>query len=176
MQLIYFSWDHRLIISILYPGLRPGDLVTHINGEPVQGLFHTQVLQLLISGGEAVSLRAAPLETTSIKTGGRRRDPQAIKLARKTGLGKSRSKARRDEKIRRKSSLFSKLSRKKATAELQQLSTGHSLLVTKDTPGLWSMSVTHASVGQTSLTDFQSDSSSLADSSTTCSPGASSSG
>ena len=29
-------------------GLRAGDLVTHINSEPVQGLYHTQVLQLLV--------------------------------------------------------------------------------------------------------------------------------
>ena len=70
-------------------GLRPGDLVTHINGEPVQGLMHTQVLQLLIQGGEAVTLRATALETTSIKTGGRRRDPQAIKMAKRSGAGES---------------------------------------------------------------------------------------
>ena len=63
-------------------GLRAGDLVTHINSEPVQGLYHTQVLQLLVSGGEAVTMRATPLETTSIKTGGRRRDPSNIKMAR----------------------------------------------------------------------------------------------
>ena len=69
-------------------GLRPGDLVTHINGEPVQGLMHTQVLQLLISGGDAVTLRATALETTSIKTGGRRRDPQAIKMAKRSGAGR----------------------------------------------------------------------------------------
>jgi C-terminal processing protease CtpA/Prc len=27
----------------LEAGLRPGDLITHINGEAIQGLFHTQV-------------------------------------------------------------------------------------------------------------------------------------
>ena len=103
-------------------GLRPGDLVTHINGESVQGLFHTQVLQILMSGGEAVTLRATALETTSIKTGGRRRDPQAIKMARRghVASSKHRSKSRREHK-QRKISLFRKLSSKKATAEMQQL-------------------------------------------------------
>ena len=66
----------RSNLLIHFSGLRPGDLVTHINGEPVQGLFHTQVLQILMSGGEAVTLRATALQQTSIKTGGRRRDPQ----------------------------------------------------------------------------------------------------
>ena len=66
----------RSNLLIYFSGLRPGDLVTHINGEPVQGLFHTQVLQILMSGGEAVTLRATALQQTSIKTGGRRRDPQ----------------------------------------------------------------------------------------------------
>ena len=66
----------RSDLLIYFSGLRPGDLVTHINGEPVQGLFHTQVLQILMSGGEAVTLRATALQQTSIKTGGRRRDPQ----------------------------------------------------------------------------------------------------
>ena len=108
-------------------GLRPGDLVTHINGEAVQGLFHTQVLSLLLSGGEAVTLRATALETTSIKTGGRRRDPQAIKMARRSiSTSKPRSKSRRDDK-RRKTSLFRKLSSKKATAEMQMLSGSQSL-------------------------------------------------
>merc|ERR1712045_468833 len=100
-------------------GLRPGDLVTHINGESVQGLFHTQVLQLLMSGGDAVTLKATALETTSIKTGGRRRDPQAIKMARKPlGSAKPRSKNRRDDKHRNRktsSSLLRKLSSKRAT-------------------------------------------------------------
>jgi hypothetical protein len=39
-----------------------------------------QVLQILMAGGEAVTLRATALETTSIKTGGRRRDPQVKNL------------------------------------------------------------------------------------------------
>lgn len=71
-------------------GLSPGDLITHINSETVQGMNHTQVLQLLLSGGDKTTLRSTPLEFTSIKTGGRRREPGQSKLAsnsRHRGLG-----------------------------------------------------------------------------------------
>lgn len=138
-------------------GLRPGDLVTHINGESVQGLFHTQVLKLLISGGEAVTLRATALETTSIKTGGRRRDPQAIKLARQSTLARPKTKNRKDDKTRRKTSLFSKLSRKKASAEMQQLTSG------RESQGKRTLPVQYSS--QNTLGDFHTDSSSPGDSS-----------
>ena len=147
--------------------LSTGDLVTHINGESVQGLFHTQVLQILMSGGEAVTLRATALETTSIKTGGRRRDPQAIKLARRSVLAKPRSKSRRDDKIRRKSSLFSRLSRKKATAEMQQLTAGQSFQALRESPGIRSLptlqmvpQVPSSAVTSTPLDVIQTDSTS----------------
>lgn len=29
-------------------GLRQGDLITHVNGEPVHGLVHTEVVELIL--------------------------------------------------------------------------------------------------------------------------------
>ena len=116
-------------------GLRAGDLVTHINSEPVQGLYHTQVLQLLVSGGDAVTIRATALETTSIKTGGRRRDPSSIKMARRnvTAAKLRNHKKREAEKRRKTSSLFRKLSNKRASAEMAgMLSASSSLQSLKD--------------------------------------------
>ncbi|CAG0917622.1 unnamed protein product [Notodromas monacha] len=63
-------------------GLRPGDLLTHINGEPIHGRLHPEVLSMLLAGGDSVTVRATPLENTSIRTGGRRRSLSKAKLAR----------------------------------------------------------------------------------------------
>lgn len=101
-------------------GLRPADLITHVNGEPVQGLFHTQVLQLLLnnSNNEHVTLRATPLEYTSIQSGGRKRDVHHSKLAKKSVS--RQKKQRKDAEKKRKTSLFRRISTKRASAEIQQ--------------------------------------------------------
>lgn len=102
-------------------GLRPGDLITHINGEPVQGLYHTQVLQLMLSGGDHVTLRSTPLENTSIKTGGRKRELAHSKMAKKT-LHRQQRKQKRDQSDKkRKTSLFRRISSKRASVEMQQV-------------------------------------------------------
>ncbi|KAG4079765.1 hypothetical protein HA402_014896 [Bradysia odoriphaga] len=106
-------------------GLRPLDLITHVNGEAVQGLYHTQVLQLLLSGAEHVTLRATPLEHTTIKSGGRKREPLQSKLARK-GVNRQK-KQRKDNDKKRKTSLFRRISTKRASAEMQQLAAASGL-------------------------------------------------
>ena len=99
-------------------GLRPADLITHVNGEAVQGLFHTQVLQLLLSGTDHVTLRATSLEHTSIQSGGRKREIWQSKLAKK-GVSRQK-KIRKDNEKKRKTSLFQRISCKRASAEMQQ--------------------------------------------------------
>ncbi|CAH0562652.1 unnamed protein product [Brassicogethes aeneus] len=116
---------HHLVMAVdegspaFEAGLRPADLITHINGETVQGLYHTQVLQLLLGGAEHVSLRATPLEQTTIKTGGRKREPGQSKLA-KRSLNRQK-KQKRDSDKRRKTSLFRRISSKRASVEIQQM-------------------------------------------------------
>ena len=141
--------------------------------------MHTQVLQLLISGGEAVTLRATALETTSIKTGGRRRDPQAIKMAKRGGAGGKRSGQKGSHRRShhhgdksRKTSLFRKLSSKKATAEMQQLAAAQSGTASGNSPGMMRQSSapgTPSPLASASIT-MNSDSGHSDCSSSTCSP------
>ncbi|XP_017086271.1 microtubule-associated serine/threonine-protein kinase 3 [Drosophila eugracilis] len=126
-----FYTMHHLVMAVdegspaFEAGLRPADLITHVNGEAVQGLFHTQVLQLLLSGGEHVTLRATPLEHTSIQSGGRKRDLMQSKLAKK-GLNRQKKQTKREHDKKRKTSLFRRISSKRANAEMQQYSAGTS--------------------------------------------------
>ncbi|KFB46761.1 hypothetical protein ZHAS_00014763 [Anopheles sinensis] len=123
-----FYTMHHLVMAVdegspaFEAGLRPADLITHVNGEAVQGLYHTQVLQLLLSGSEVVSLRATPLEHTSIQTGGRKREPWQSKFAKKSTH--SRRKQKKDNEKKRKASLFRRISSKRASAEMQQMVAG----------------------------------------------------
>lgn len=85
-------------------------------------MYHTQVLQLLLSGAELVSLRATPLEHTSIQSGGRKREPWQSKFAKKSTH--SRRKQKKDNEKKRKTSLFRRISSKRASAEMQQMVAG----------------------------------------------------
>ncbi|KAL0859640.1 hypothetical protein ABMA27_010764 [Loxostege sticticalis] len=93
-------------------GLRAGDLITQLNGESVQGLLHTQVLRLLLAAPHA-TLRATPLDQTTIQAGGRRR----------TGGGR-RASAPPRPRPRRRCSLFRRISTKRASQEMHQMVAG----------------------------------------------------
>nr|XP_026494061.1 LOW QUALITY PROTEIN: microtubule-associated serine/threonine-protein kinase 3 [Vanessa tameamea] len=94
-------------------GLRAGDLITQLNGESVQGLLHTQVLRLLLAAPHA-TLRATPLDQTTIQAGGRRR------------AGGRRASAPPRPRPRRRCSLFRRISTKRASQEMHQIVSGAS--------------------------------------------------
>lgn len=74
----------------------------------------------MLSGGDHVTLRSTPLENTSIKTGGRKRDLTQSKMARRT-LHKQRKLKRDHSDKKRKTSLFKRISSKRASVEMQQV-------------------------------------------------------
>ncbi|XP_028025652.1 microtubule-associated serine/threonine-protein kinase 2 isoform X3 [Bombyx mandarina] len=96
-------------------GLRAGDLITQLNGESVQGLLHTQVLRLLLAAPHA-TLRATPLDQTTIQSGGRRRTS-----------GGRRAYAPPRPRPRRRCSLFRRISTKRATQEMHQMVSGEAV-------------------------------------------------
>ncbi|KAG7251900.1 hypothetical protein CRUP_026266, partial [Coryphaenoides rupestris] len=45
-------------------GLQAGALITHVNGEAVHGLVHTEVVELLLKSGSKVTISTTPFENT----------------------------------------------------------------------------------------------------------------
>ncbi|KAM6227224.1 microtubule-associated serine/threonine-protein kinase 4 isoform 4-T4 [Spheniscus humboldti] len=86
-------------------GLKAGDLITHINGEPVHGLVHTEVIELLLKSGKKVSVTTTPFENTSIKTGPARRNSYRSRMVRRS------KKTKKKESLERRRSLFKKLAK-----------------------------------------------------------------
>uniref|UniRef100_A0A3P9AFW5 non-specific serine/threonine protein kinase n=1 Tax=Esox lucius TaxID=8010 RepID=A0A3P9AFW5_ESOLU len=87
-------------------GLRAGDLITHVNGESVQGLVHTEVVELLLKSGNKVMLQTTALENTSIKVGPARKTSYKSKMARR-----SKKSKRKDSQDGRRRSIWKKLSK-----------------------------------------------------------------
>ncbi|XP_071952251.1 microtubule-associated serine/threonine-protein kinase 3-like isoform X3 [Antedon mediterranea] len=83
-------------------GLQKNDLVTHINSKPVQGLLHTEVIQLIAGTTNQLSIRALPIEHTTIKSGGRKRNPSISKMAKRKKRNRRRD-IRRSSIVRRSS-------------------------------------------------------------------------
>lgn len=88
-------------------GLRQGDLITHVNGEPVHGLVHTEVVELVLKSGNKVSISTTPLENTSIKVGPARKGSSKAKMARRS----KRSRGKEGQESRKRSSLFRKITK-----------------------------------------------------------------
>ncbi|KAM6962435.1 microtubule-associated serine/threonine-protein kinase 2 [Aplochiton taeniatus] len=89
-------------------GLREGDLITHVNGEPVHGLVHTEVVELILKSGGKVSISATPFENTSIKVGPARKTGSKSRMARRNK--KTRSKEGH-ESSKKRNSLFRKITK-----------------------------------------------------------------
>ncbi|XP_071481399.1 microtubule-associated serine/threonine-protein kinase 2-like [Diadema antillarum] len=94
-------------------GLRPMDLVTHINNTPVEGLIHREIVELMMSSDTQVVINAVPLDKTTIQTGGRRRNPSTSKMARRKKQKRKRDSVER----RRRSAVFRRSSLKRASTD-----------------------------------------------------------
>ncbi|XP_027010211.2 microtubule-associated serine/threonine-protein kinase 2 isoform X1 [Tachysurus fulvidraco] len=88
-------------------GLREGDLITHVNGEAVHGLVHTEVVELILKSGNKVAISATPFENTSIKVGPARKSSYKSKMARRN----KKTKTREGQDSKKRNSLFRKITK-----------------------------------------------------------------
>uniref|UniRef100_A0A8C2XB54 non-specific serine/threonine protein kinase n=1 Tax=Cyclopterus lumpus TaxID=8103 RepID=A0A8C2XB54_CYCLU len=88
-------------------GLREGDLITQVNGEPVHGLVHTEVVELILKSGGKVSISATPFENTTIKVGPARKTTNKSKMARRN----KKTKTKEGQDSKKRTSLFRKITK-----------------------------------------------------------------
>lgn len=85
----------------------------------------------MLSGGDLINIRTTPLENTTIKSGGRKRNPNISKMAKRPQASTQTNKLHRNVKAsnvkrsdsdkRRRSSLLRRLSSKRASADIHTL-------------------------------------------------------
>ncbi|TRZ04139.1 hypothetical protein DNTS_018052, partial [Danionella cerebrum] len=119
-------------------GLKAGDLITHVNGETVHGLLHTEVVELLLKSGSKVAISTTPFENTSIKTGPARRNSYRSKMVRRTKKPKKEKAQERRRSVFKRFAMqpspllhtsrsFSSLNRSLSSGESMPGSPTHSL-------------------------------------------------
>ncbi|KAG7459508.1 hypothetical protein MATL_G00211390 [Megalops atlanticus] len=99
-------------------GLCAGDLITHVNGESVHGLVHTEVVELIVKSGNKVTVTTTPFENTSIKIGPARKSSYKSKMARRN----KKTATKEGQESKKRGSLFRKI-----TKQSNLLHTSHSL-------------------------------------------------
>ncbi|XP_047427581.1 microtubule-associated serine/threonine-protein kinase 1-like isoform X2 [Mugil cephalus] len=87
-------------------GLSAGDLITHVNGESVHGLVHTEVVELILKSGNKVTVTTTPFENTSIKVGPARKSSYKSKMARR-----SKRAGAKEGQDKKRNSLFRKITK-----------------------------------------------------------------
>uniref|UniRef100_A0A3B5PYV0 non-specific serine/threonine protein kinase n=1 Tax=Xiphophorus maculatus TaxID=8083 RepID=A0A3B5PYV0_XIPMA len=113
-------------------GLRTGDLITHVNGESVQGLVHPELIELLLKSGNKVALQTIALENTSIKVGPARKTKHKGKMARRS------KKSRKRDNYDRRRTILKKLSKQSTVMHSSRsFSSGlhHSVSSSESLPG-----------------------------------------
>uniref|UniRef100_A0A671RJ83 Microtubule associated serine/threonine kinase 1b n=1 Tax=Sinocyclocheilus anshuiensis TaxID=1608454 RepID=A0A671RJ83_9TELE len=88
-------------------GVCAGDLITHVNGESVHGLVHTEVVELILKSESKVTVTTTPFENTSIKIGPARKLSYKAKMARRN----KKSVAKDGQESKKRSSLFRKITK-----------------------------------------------------------------
>ncbi|XP_067885535.1 microtubule-associated serine/threonine-protein kinase 4 isoform X2 [Heterodontus francisci] len=135
-------------------GLKAGDLITHVNNEPVLGLVHTEVVELLVKSGNKVAIATTPFENTSIRTGPARRHSYRSRMMRRS------KKTKKKEGQERRRSLFKKFAKQPVILHTSRsfTSLNRSLSSSDSMPGSPTHSLSPRSPTQSfrSAPDFQS--------------------